>query len=93
MFRLDDEFTEEDLSEVKDGLDKNYLLKPSDRLQLNVFTNNGERLIDPNFEISTLSGGGGQGMAQQQQQRDRFILRPFCYPFLRSPNPLRRFLG
>ncbi|MEM6641865.1 MAG: polysaccharide biosynthesis/export family protein [Bacteroidota bacterium] len=68
LFRLDDDFTEEDLSSITDELDKNYILKPNDILQLNVFTNDGERLIDPNFEISALTGGqmGGQQMFLQR---------------------------
>lgn len=69
MFRLDDNFTEEDLSTATAEIEKNYLLKPSDALLLDVFTNEGERLIDPNFEMSSTSGIGNQ---QQQQLRDRF---------------------
>ncbi len=68
MFRLDDDFTEEDLSKATLEIEKNYLLKANDVLLLDVFTNNGERLIDPNFELVT-NGMGGQ---QQQQFRDRF---------------------
>jgi len=71
MFQLDDDFTEDDLSEVITKVEENYLLKPNDRLQLDVFTNNGETLIDPNFEISLLTGGGQAGQ-QLQQQRERF---------------------
>lgn len=70
MFQFDQNFTEEDVSQVKQELEQNYLLKSGDRLQLDVFTNSGERLIDPNFEISSLTGG--QGAQQFQQQRDRF---------------------
>ena len=66
MFRLDDEFTESDLAEVTDELESNYRLGPNDALQLDVFTNEGERLIDPNLELAI-----GQGQ-QQQQFRERF---------------------
>jgi len=68
MFQFDEEFSEEDLSTVTYELDKNYILKPNDALLLNVFTNKGERLVDPNFELSQ----GGQAGQQQQQIRDRF---------------------
>lgn len=67
MFRLDEDFTEEDLSEITAELDINYILKPNDILLLSVFTNGGERLVDPNFELST-----GQIGQQQQQMRDIF---------------------
>lgn len=70
MFQFDEEFTENDITSLKDGIDKNYTLKPNDRFQLDVFTNKGERLIDPNFEISSLVGG--QAGQQIQQQRDIF---------------------
>lgn len=66
MFRLDDKFTEDDLSQVTDALDQNYKLQPNDALLLDVFTNNGERLIDPNQELVV-----GQGQ-QQQLFRDNF---------------------
>jgi polysaccharide export outer membrane protein len=66
MFRLDDEFTESDLSTVTDEIESNYILKPNDALLLDVFTNEGERLIDPNQELMTNPG------QQQQQFRDRF---------------------
>jgi len=68
MFRLDKEFTEDDLSEVTDLLDKNYLLKTNDVLFLDVFTNKGERLVDPNFEFLQ----GNQAGQQMQQMRDIF---------------------
>lgn len=67
MFKLDDNFTKEDLSKVTEELESNYLLKANDMLLLDVFTNNGERLIDPNFELST-----GQQGQQLQSIRDRF---------------------
>lgn len=68
MFRLDDNFTEQDLSTATNNIEKNYSLRPNDILSLDVFTNGGERLIDPNFEL-VVAGNGGQ---QQQQFRDRF---------------------
>ena len=66
MFRLDDDFTEEDLSTVTEEIESNYTLKPNDALLLDVFTNEGERLIDPNQELMTNPG------QQQAQFRDRF---------------------
>lgn len=66
MFRYDDKFSKEDLSEVTDKIESNYVLRPNDILLLDVFTNKGERLIDPNFELIQ------QANAQAQQQRDVF---------------------
>ncbi len=64
LFRYDKKFTKEDLAEVTEKVESNYVLQPNDILQLDVFTNKGERLIDPNFEL--IQQGGGQG----QRQRD-----------------------
>lgn len=68
MFRLDDDFTEQDLSKATSEIEKNYPLQVNDALLLDVFTNQGERLIDPNFELAT----AGAASQQQQQYRDRF---------------------
>lgn len=66
LFQLDEDFTEADLAEVKTAAESNYVLKPNDILLLDVFTNKGERLIDPNFELI-------QGVNNQlQEQRDIF---------------------
>ena len=62
MFKLDDNFTEEDLSRALTQVEKNYKLQINDRLILNVFTNKGERIVDPNFELS-------QGAAINVQNR------------------------
>ena len=51
MFRLDDNFTEEDLSEPVKKAEENYLIQVNDYIELNLFTNDGERIIDPNPEI------------------------------------------
>ena len=71
MFQFDENFTEEDIAQVKDEVEGNYILRPNDRLRLDVFTNKGERLIDPNFELALLNGVG-LGAQQVQQQRELF---------------------
>jgi len=66
LFQYDKKFTEADLAEATQEVEANYLLQPNDILLLDVFTNKGERLIDPNFELIQ------QANAQAQQQRDIF---------------------
>lgn len=51
MFQLDEDFSEADLNQVVAVVQDNYLIKPNDWLQIDVFTNGGERIIDPNFEL------------------------------------------
>lgn len=49
-------------------LDKSYIINPNDFLDVQVFTNNGERLVDPNFAMPSGAGIGGGGNAQAQAQ-------------------------
>ncbi|WP_436517636.1 polysaccharide biosynthesis/export family protein [Ekhidna sp. To15] len=66
MFKLDDKFTEEDLARATEAAETNYILKANDAFLLDVFTNNGERLIDPNLEMVSIPG------QQQQLYKDNF---------------------
>ncbi|MBV6642041.1 MAG: polysaccharide biosynthesis/export family protein [Cyclobacteriaceae bacterium] len=66
LFRLDDQFTSADLSEAVSRANSNYELQTDDRLRVEVFTNEGERLIDPNFELMD------QQNNQMVQQRTRY---------------------
>lgn len=41
--------------------ERNYTIQPDDLLEIEVYTNKGERIIDPDFELmKELRGGGGQ---------------------------------
>jgi polysaccharide biosynthesis/export protein len=65
MFRLNDEFSEGDLEKQLDQAERNYILQTNDWIQLTVYTNEGERIIDPNFEF----GGGGRNNNQNNQNQ------------------------
>lgn len=64
MFKMDDKFTESDLTQAVSLAEKNYQIKKDDYLRLDVFTNGGERIVDPNFELR-------QGMTNQNMQNTR----------------------
>ncbi len=66
MFQLDEEFSENDLAQNIDQAERNYKLQADDLIQVDVFTNNGERLVDPNSEF------GSQMTSQTSQFKDRF---------------------
>lgn len=51
MFKLDEDFTEQDLSAAVNAAEKNYVIQVDDMLTLEVFTNDGERIVDPNNEL------------------------------------------
>lgn len=62
MFRageLDAVVLQTELTEAE----KNYTIQVNDQIEIEVYTNKGERIIDPDFELmKELRGGGGLGM-------------------------------
>ena len=51
MFKIDEEEDLSFLSSEITVLEKNYIIQPNDLLELRVYTNKGERIIDPNYEL------------------------------------------
>ncbi|UXX80222.1 polysaccharide biosynthesis/export family protein [Reichenbachiella carrageenanivorans] len=51
MFKLNNDFTEQDLSSAINHAERNYVIQVNDLLSLDVFTNDGERIVDPNNEL------------------------------------------
>lgn len=51
MFRLDENFSGAELTQAVSVTEKNYRIQKNDLLSLVVYTNKGERIIDPNFEL------------------------------------------
>lgn len=64
MFKVDKEFPSNQLSKAVYNTEKNYIIQKNDILQLDVFTNKGERIIDPNFELRSVNN---QNVQNQQQ--------------------------
>lgn len=56
LFTVDEDNMEE-LSKVVVEMEENYTVNPNDHLQIEVFTNKGEGLIDPNNALSDLPNG------------------------------------
>ena len=67
MFRSTEGSTPEVLKKEASESEKNYVIQKNDWLKLAVFTNNGERLIDPNPELTNSSGGGSGTTATQKE--------------------------
>ena len=70
MFKIDEE---EDLSYLSSEItvaEKNYIIQANDILELRVFTNKGERIIDPNNELSM----GQNNMNQREDGNQEFIV-------------------
>lgn len=65
LFRLDEHFTEADLALPMESAIGNYRIHANDYLKVDVFTNKGERIVDPNNELM-------QGSQNQQMNRQQF---------------------
>lgn len=77
MFRLDDNFTEEDLSEPVKKAEENYLIQVNDYIELNLFTNDGERIIDPNPEIFSGNNNLNNRLNSRQQFEPKLRWKPW----------------
>lgn len=66
LFKLDRNFNAADLAEPIRSAESNYRLRSGDLVLVDVFTNSGERLVDPNMELSNGNS------SQAGQSRDRF---------------------
>jgi len=63
MFKIEEDQDLAWLSSDIEVLEKQYIIKPNDLLDIRVYTNKGERIIDPNYELQK-----DINQAQQQQQ-------------------------
>jgi len=52
LFRYDEDFTRDDVALAVQSAKSNYKVQTDDLLSIDVFTNDGERIVDPNFELS-----------------------------------------
>lgn len=69
MFKVDEE---QDLSYLSSDLtviEKNYIIQPDDILELRVYTNKGERIIDPNYELQI-----PQNQNRREEDKPNFLV-------------------
>lgn len=72
MFRTGDEANSNALKGAVDSAEKNYKIKANDLLDVQVYTNNGERLIDPNLQFEIGSGGNN---TNQEVIRPQYLVQ------------------
>ncbi|SHK60347.1 MULTISPECIES: polysaccharide biosynthesis/export family protein [Reichenbachiella] len=65
MFKLDSKFSEAQLSTAILHAERNYVIQTNDYLEIDVYTNKGERLIDPNNELQQGMTGNNQRMREE----------------------------
>ena len=51
MLKPSDDFTYADFQKAAQEFERNYVIQINDRIQLQVYTNNGERIIDPDYAL------------------------------------------
>ncbi|RSK51115.1 polysaccharide biosynthesis/export family protein [Hymenobacter rigui] len=56
------------LRDVVNRAERNYIIQPNDALEVRVYTNNGERILDPNGELMFGSPGGVNGATGTSRQ-------------------------
>ena len=69
MFQIDEEEDLSYLSTEISVLEKNYIIQPNDLLELSVYTNKGERIIDPNYELQMQ-----QGQMRREDSQQEFLV-------------------
>jgi polysaccharide export outer membrane protein len=52
MFETDVEYLNDSIQKILDDANKNYVLQPNDYISIALYSNQGERLVDPDFELS-----------------------------------------
>lgn len=67
MFKIDEEQDLSYLSSEITTTEKNYTIQANDRLELNIYTNKGERIVDPNYELQ-------EQTSQQRLERPDFLV-------------------
>lgn len=72
LFSTDQEQGTLQLQKEVDAAQRNYTVKAYDFITFNVYTNKGERIIDPDFELLRDSNPG----LQNQQVQKQYIVRP-----------------
>ncbi len=69
MFKVDEEQDLSFLSSEITVTEKNYTIQANDLLELRVYTNKGERIIDPNYELQDL-----QNQNRREQEQPQFLV-------------------
>ena len=69
MFQIDEEGDLSFISSEISIAEKNYIIQPHDVLELRVYTNKGERIIDPNNELQT-----HQNQNRREEEKPEFLV-------------------
>ncbi|MBI1769337.1 MAG: polysaccharide biosynthesis/export family protein [Bacteroidetes bacterium] len=75
MFRPTGDHMPEAIKKEAIATEKNYVIQKNDLLKLDIFSNNGERLVDPNPEMTGATAkGNGQSSQQQSDEQTSYLV-------------------
>lgn len=75
MLQVTDEDYADALQKEMLEAERNYQIQPADYLNIEVYSNSGERIIDPDFELAR-SLGGGNNQVQLQRPTPNYLVLP-----------------
>jgi polysaccharide export outer membrane protein len=79
MLQTPDGYATEDINKLSWEVEKQYVIQPNDLLEIEVFSNNGERIIDPDMELANdigLTQGVNKPEISYQVSKDGLIKLP-----------------
>lgn len=74
MFQTKGEIIVDTLADAISKAEKNYIIRVNDYLDVKVYTNKGERLVDPNQEMAKQLGGGGTVTADTKEEGPKYLV-------------------
>lgn len=75
LFQTEKEVIPENVLLAVEDAKSNYTLQENDYIEVEVYTNEGELIIDPNNEIRRELSSGNNNQQLRQQERPRFLIR------------------
>jgi polysaccharide export outer membrane protein len=76
MLRFDDKFDASKVEKAVYEASQNYIFQPGDLIRIDVFTNGGEQLIDPNFQMGDQRGAVQNQQGIQMRERFTYLVLP-----------------
>lgn len=70
MFKTDETTA---IKEAAEAVDKGYVLTAFDEVSIDVFTKDGERLIDPD-QVLRMSGPNGQRIVEDKEEEEKYLI-------------------
>ena len=74
MFKTDGEVINDTILNAISNAEKNYIIKKNDYLDVSVFTNKGERIVDPNQEMVKQLGNGSSAVSTNGSDKIKFLV-------------------